>query len=228
MPGVGFRAVLFDWRGTLATTLTEDEWVREALRRLGRPERTAEVAAVAAALRAADAELDAPGTDTDADLHRRTYRRVLTGTGLDAELVDALYEVESDPLCNAFADDAAGTLRSLRTAGIRVAVVSDVHMDIRTAFAAAGLMECVDAFVLSAEQGVQKPDARMFVSALEALRVSPEQALMVGDRAGPDGGAVAAGIVTLLLPPLASPRERRLHRVLTLCGSEPGPISHAR
>ncbi len=225
---MGFRAVLFDWRGTLATTLTEDQWIREALRRLGRHERTSEVTRVTAALRGADADLDAPGTDTDADLHRRTYRRVLTGMGLDGDLVDALYEVESDPLCNVFADDAAWTLRSLRTAGIRVAVVSDVHMDIRTAFVAAGLSECVDAFVLSAEQGVQKPDARIFVSALEALRVSPDEALMVGDRAGPDGGAVAAGIVTLLLPPLKSPRERRLHRVLTLCGVGTGAISHAR
>ncbi len=225
---MAFRAVLFDWRGTLATTLTEDQWVREALRRLGRPERTAEITRVAAALRAVDAELDAPGTDTDADLHRQTYRRVLTGTGLDGDLVDALYEVESDPLCNVFADDAGGTLRSLQAAGIRVAVVSDVHMDICTAFAAAGLMDCVDAFVLSAEQGVQKPDARIFVSALEALRVSPDETLMVGDRAGPDGGAVAAGIVTLLLPPLTSRHECRLHRVLTLCEAEPLLISHAR
>jgi phosphoglycolate phosphatase-like HAD superfamily hydrolase len=33
---VSYAAVLFDWRGTLVTTLTEEEWVREALTRLGR------------------------------------------------------------------------------------------------------------------------------------------------------------------------------------------------
>jgi hypothetical protein len=34
---------------------------------------------------------------------------------------------------------------------------------------------------------------------------------MVGDRAAYDGGAVAVGIATLILPPLQSPSDRRLH-----------------
>jgi hypothetical protein len=33
---VSFRAVVLDWRGTLVTTPTEQEWVAEALRRLDR------------------------------------------------------------------------------------------------------------------------------------------------------------------------------------------------
>jgi len=39
---------------------------------------------------------------------------------------------------------------------------------------------------------------------------------MVGDRGGWDGAATDVGITTLLLPPLRSPDERRLHRVLDL------------
>ena len=41
---------------------------------------------------------------------------------------------------------------------------------------------------------------------------------MVGDRAGPDGGAVAAGTATLLLLPLRSTADGRLHRVLAAAG----------
>ena len=97
-------------------------------------------------------------------------------------------------------------------------MVSDIHVDIRPAFAAAGLGGAVDVFTLSFEQGVQEPDPRMFVRTLEALGVEPDDALMVGDRSRPDGAAVECGLTTLLLPPLAAPSDRRLHRVLALCG----------
>ena len=51
---------------------------------------------------------------------------------------------------------------------------------------------------------------------------------MVGDRSRPDGAAVELGIATLLLPPLASPAERRLHHVVRLCSSSHAGISHRR
>jgi HAD superfamily hydrolase (TIGR01509 family) len=221
-----FRGVLFDWRGTLVVSLSSEEWAAEALRRLGRPADAEAVGELAARLTEAEDELDAPGTDADAGLHRRTYSRVLRGLGLDEELVASLYEVESDPACNKFAEDAAGTVASLREAGLGVAVVSDIHVDLRPAFAAAGIE--VDVFTLSFEQGVQKPDPAMFARTLTALGLDPHEALMVGDRSRPDGAAVELGIATLLLPPLTHPADRRLHHIGALCGSEPVPISHAR
>ena len=176
----------------------------------------------------AEDELDGPGVDADRTLHRDTYLRVLTGLGLDEQLVTSLYEVESDPVCNAFADDAAPTVRRLKDAGLRIAVVSDIHMDIRPAFDAAGLDGAVDVFTLSVEQGVQKPHPAMFTRTLTALGVASDEALMVGDRSRPDGAAVEVGIATLLLPPLTDPAERRLHHVLALCGAADSRISHAR
>ena len=226
MGPVPFRAVLFDWRGTLTTTLTEAEWVQEALRRLGRHRSGDEVEAIASLLRGAEGDLDAPGTDTDARVHRQTYERVLRGLGLDDDLVGALYAVESDPSCNRFAADVPETFARLRATDVRIAVVSDVHVDIRPAFAAAGLP--VDAFTLSFEDGVQKPDPAMFSRTLTALNLAPSEALMVGDRSRPDGAAVELGIATLLLPPLAHASERRLHFVTALCGSVPGGISHVK
>jgi FMN phosphatase YigB (HAD superfamily) len=221
-----FRAVLFDWRGTLATTLDETGWVREAMHRLGRAEPEARVSATADLLRTVEAELDAPGTDSDPALHRRTYLRVLGGLGLDDELVTALYEVESDPTLNRFAADVPVTFTALRRAGVRVGVVSDVHVDIRPAFADAGI--AADVFALSFEQGTQKPDGVMFLTALSALGVEPGEALFVGDRPGPDGGAVEHGLTTLLLPTLTGVDDCRLDLVAALCGSESGAISHAR
>lgn len=213
-----FRAVLFDWRGTLGTTSTLDEWIREALRRLGRPAADGEVDALAALLDGADDALDGPGVDCDADLHRRTYRTAFRDLGIDDDLAEALYAVESDPAANPFADDAADTLHRLRAAGLRLAVVSDIHVDLRPAFAAAGLADLIDVFTLSFEQGVQKPDPLMFTRTLEALGAEPAECLMVGDRSRPDGAAVEAGLTTLLLPPLVSAGDRRLHLVTALCG----------
>jgi FMN phosphatase YigB (HAD superfamily) len=129
-------------------------------------------------------------------------------------------------VCNVFAEDARGTVAALREAGLRIAVVSDIHVDIRPAFAAAGIP--VDVFTLSFEQGVQKPDPAMFTRTLAALGLEPHEALMVGDRSRPDGAAVELGIATLLLPPLLQPADRRLHLVRVLCAGQRGALSHMR
>jgi HAD superfamily hydrolase (TIGR01509 family) len=219
-----FRAVLFDWRGTLVTTLSDAQWVQEALTRLGRDTaRTSDVVTAIVAANGPEDRLDGPGVDSDAELHRRTYRQVLAEAGLDDELADALYAVESDLSLNRFADDVAGTLAVLHRHGVRVGVLSDLHVDVRPAFRAAGLLGLVDTFTLSFEQGVQKPDPRAFRAALDALGTAAEETLMVGDRAAVDGAAVELGMTVLLVPPLRSVAERRLHRVLALGGWQEGP-----
>jgi len=218
---VTFSSVIFDWRGTLVTTLSWPQWIGQALRQTGRDHSPASVQDVESALAAVDpdeARLDAPGVDCDAEVHRRTYFEVFADAGLEPELAAALYAVESDHRHNPFATDAAETLSKIKDAGISIAVLSDIHFDLRPAFTAAGLNGVVDAFVLSFEQGVQKPDPAMFAAALAALDVDGDTTLMVGDRSRPDGAAVEVGITTLLLPPLRSIHDRRLHRVTTLCG----------
>jgi HAD superfamily hydrolase (TIGR01509 family) len=217
------KAVLFDWRGTLVVNLTDVEWVGRALTALGREADGGTVERIASAIARANGphnRLDAPGVDCDAALHRRTFLDVLADAGLDPALAEALYAVESDPRNTPFAGDVVDTVTALRGREIRIAVVSDIHVDLRPAFDAAGLAGLVDVFTLSVEQGVQKPDPRMFTRTLAALGVGPEDALMVGDRSRPDGAAVESGIPTLLLPPLRSVDDRRLHLVLALCGAD--------
>jgi FMN phosphatase YigB (HAD superfamily) len=145
---------------------------------------------------------------------------VFADAGLDSELAEALYAVESDPRHNPFALDVRHTLEALGTRGVRVAVVSDIHFDLRPVFDAAGLGKLVDVFTLSCEQGVQKPNPLVFRRTLEALGARADDALMVGDRSRPDGAAVESGITTLLLPTLRAVEDRRLHKVLRLLDAE--------
>lgn len=221
-----FRAVLFDWRGTLVTTLTPEGWVTAALQRLGRDHHDEVVGEMWAAIASAAGHpdrLDAPGVDSDAAFHRGTYYGVFADAGLDAELADSLYAVESDPAYNPFAFDVAATLRAVAQRGCRIGIISDIHFDLRPAFAAEGIADVIDAFVLSYELGLQKPDPAMFGVALESLGTNAAETLMVGDRRLPDGGAVDVGMTTLLVPPLADVKERRLHLVAGLLTAAPRP-----
>jgi len=98
--------------------------------------------------------------------------------------------------------------------------VSNFHRDIRSAMADHGLAEFVEAVVISSEHGFQKPDLRMFTTALELLGADTADALMVGDWAPSDGAAAALGIDTLILPLQgdAAVSHRGLDAVLRLVG----------
>jgi HAD superfamily hydrolase (TIGR01509 family) len=72
--------------------------------------------------------------------------------------------------------------------------------------------------VISFEHGFQKPDPRMFTTALDACGVAPNKALMVGDRVSHDGGAAAVGIDTLILPAPTKYGPRGLDVILSLLG----------
>jgi HAD superfamily hydrolase (TIGR01509 family) len=219
-----FEAVLFDWRGTLVVDWPDEWWIQEALAATNRTPRPGEVASICEALAAAG---EIPGVaaalqeaDLSADQHRAANMAWFDEAGLDAELATTLYDLDFDSRSHPFAADAIGVLSSLRDRGVRTAVVSDIHFDLRPEFDAAGMHGLVDAFVLSFEHGVCKPDPAIFRVALDALGVSPEQTLMVGDRPGRNGGATQLGATTLLLPTLRRPEHRRLHLVLRLMAKE--------
>lgn len=235
-----FSGVLLDWVGTLVVPMWGPAvgarprgaaWIERALEALGRDVSAVEVARVSAALDAAGARPDVPtgwaGADLSAEAFRAKFGLWVGGAGLDAGLVEALHDGMSTPTDTEFAADAEPVLAALRAAGVKVAIVSDVHVDIRPAFVKAGLDGYVDEYVLSFERGACKPDPAIFRAALDGLGLSPGEALMVGDRSGYDGGGVEAGMATLLLPPLAHPGQRRLHLVLATCGIPAGTAGRA-
>ena len=186
------RGVLFDWRGTL-------------------------VAALDAASRLPEIEAQMHDIDCSAEHHRAVSMEWFRGAGLDEQLASVLYDLDFEAENHPFFPDVAETLHTLRATGVAVSVVSDIHFDLRPEFAAAGLDDFVDSFVLSFEHSVQKPSAAIFGIAAESLAIEPEELLMVGDRASHDGGAVQLGITTLLLPPLrTADGPRNLAAVLAL------------
>lgn len=221
--GVAFQGVLLDWRGTLVVAPTYRWLVQTALGLLGRDTSAGSVDAVLAQLRAADAsEVESSATDTDAAVHRRAYAAWFRAAGLDESLAEGLYAVESDAALNPFAADVGPLLRTLQAAGVRIGVVSDVHVDLRPVFSqqvgpdGISWADLVDAWALSFELGVAKPDPAIFTAALDLLGLPAEQVLMVGDHGAWDGAAAELGITTLLLPPLHAVDDLRLQRVLDL------------
>ncbi|MFJ5645552.1 HAD family hydrolase [Streptomyces sp. NPDC093223] len=83
-----------------------------------------------------------------------------------------------------------------------VAVVSNFGWDMRRVFRAHGVDDLVDAYFLSFECGVEKPDPRIFQMACDELEVAPGKALMVGDEPAADAGTTALGCQVHLVEPL--------------------------
>ena len=112
--------------------------------------------------------------------------------------------------------DARAVLERLKTRGVRIGIVSDIHYPLRPDFEHYGLASFVDSYTLSFEHGVQKPDPGLFQITLEQLGVMPRETLMVGDGASRDGGAASVGITTLILPQVPNSTRRGLDVVLPL------------
>ncbi|MFC9927503.1 HAD family hydrolase [Streptomyces sp. NPDC127190] len=201
-------AVLFDFSGTLFRVESTESWLRAALDDTGVTLSEPELAAAAEALEAAGA---LPGgaepvrlpaelagvwavRDESAEAHRAAYTGLSRLVPLpDPALHDALYERHMSPSAWTPYPDAGKVLRTLRERGIGVGVVSNIAWDLRPVFREHGLDAYVNAYVLSYEYGVQKPDPRLFSAACAALDADPRQVLMVGDNRPADGGATALG-----------------------------------
>lgn len=198
---MGIRGVLFDFAGTLFALEPDPTWLTK-LHGDGAPRTMDELDAMITRLTSINgqlADLDSAEQhawdhrDLDPGLHRIGYLAVLRGLGLSADSADAYYGLASDAANWRPYPDTVDVLLDLRRRGIPVAVVSNIAWDIRPAFQAAGVHDAVDAYVLSYEHGVQKPDPAIFERAIDALGVPANEALMIGDSEGSDGGAQALG-----------------------------------
>lgn len=166
--------------------------------------------------------VDSSVIDTDVELHRSAYTTWFAEAGLDEELAASLYAVESDASTNPFAEDAGNLLRSLHRCGVQACIVSDIHFDLRPAFAqhqnsdGSTWTDLIDAWVVSFEAGVAKPDPAIFKHRLAAAGTTSARSSDGRRSSGGDGAAVAVGIATLLLAGLQGTTHLRLHRVLDL------------
>ena len=97
-------------------------------------------------------------------------------------------------------EDSVPTLRELRRRGLGAAVVSNCDHATRPVVERLGLVEEADAVILSFEVGVAKPDAGIYLAALEALGgVEPARAVFVDDQTRYCDGARELGIATFLI-----------------------------
>jgi FMN phosphatase YigB (HAD superfamily) len=122
----------------------------------------------------------------------------ITGTELDVlKLVDQFDAiVEKHP--PRVARGARATLRAVRARGIRVGIVSNVVFESATGarrlLRRLGLHQLTDTIVLSADDGIAKPDPRPFRRCLRELAVEPAGAWYLGDQPTDIIGASAAGV----------------------------------
>ncbi|MBF6209559.1 HAD-IA family hydrolase [Nocardia puris] len=211
------EAVLFDFSGTIFRLEEDESWGDELV---GADGAAFGVEAKAEILRRMTAPVeqfmtfDAQGQhawdnrDLDPALHRHAYLEVLRHSGVPSEeQAVRLYGRLIDPLAWTPYPDTGAVLEFLAAQGIPVGIVSNIAFDLRPALAARGWDRLIDAVALSYEVGAIKPDAKIFHAALDKLGVAPGAALMIGDSAEADGGALTIGARFAQVAPL--PTEER-------------------
>jgi HAD superfamily hydrolase (TIGR01509 family) len=77
--------------------------------------------------------------------------------------------------------DVMPTLETLRSRGVRMAVVSDAWPNLPQLHADLGIGDFFEAYAISAVLGCRKPDPRMYRHASDALGLEPAECLFVDD-----------------------------------------------
>jgi putative hydrolase of the HAD superfamily len=196
------RAVLFDVDFTLARPgpeLGPEGYVRAGERH----GLTLEPARYAAARDAALVELRRhPELEHDDEIWFRFTERIVRGMGGDADSAyDCAVEITRAWEHHAnfeLYDDVPDALAALRSAGLRIGLVSNSARDVQAFARHHGLG--VDVGISSFHHGRTKPHASIFRAVLDLLGVEPTEAVMVGDTIADDiEGAVALGMRAILV-----------------------------
>ncbi len=180
--------------------------IRAALARAGV---RVDAAALAAAEPRAKRALDDPAlirATTDSARVFPYFDRVLEAAGMDRspETDAALAELrayhERHNLWESVPPEVPPALRRFQARGLRLAVVSNANGTVRAVLERLGLAPFFHAVLDSQEEGVEKPDPRIFQIALERCGAQPATTLHVGDFYHVDvQGARAAGLRAVLL-----------------------------
>jgi HAD superfamily hydrolase (TIGR01509 family) len=93
--------------------------------------------------------------------------------------------------------DTLPFLKMLRRRRVAAALVSNCAENTRPLLAALGLIELVDAVVLSCEVGYVKPAPEIYRIALDRLGAPADEALLVDDQAAYCAGGAAVDIATV-------------------------------
>lgn len=195
------HGVVFDFHQTLATAGSLKAWVQDAVAVSG--DGDDQVSEILPVLRTiwerAGQRYPNSEWDLDPDLHRKAFTDVLTSqAACSPRLAAALYDMMPGQWVPV--PGAIDLLQSLQAGGRRVGLVSNIGLDIRPRLAQMGLLTYLDTVVLSYQEGLVKPDPRIFTLAADRLGLPAEECVFVGDHPHADGGAVRAGMTSILVP----------------------------
>ena len=193
-------AVLLDFHNTLAVPRSIDGWISEAQALVS----DGPLSPVSERMQNVwvDAKRLFPTKDWDLDpaAHRHAFVSTLSHDGaVSIDFAEALYEVMPNQwVLNRGASDFIARASGV---GTRMAIVSNIALDIRPALERWGVASALDAVILSYEVGYVKPDPRIFQLAADSLGVDPTSCLMIGDSDHDDVGGAALGMQCLIARP---------------------------
>jgi len=216
---MALSGVLFDFGYTLFAHESLPITIADCARRLGTAIGEDHATALAARIDAAamtPEELRHP-RDLDPAVWRERWKVLYSIADEAVEgLGGAVHASMHDPTEWIPFEQTAATLKGLSESGAVVGVISNTGWDVRDVFAAHAMSSFISSFTLSFEVGAVKPDGEIFRRACSSLGLPPDEVLMVGDDPRSDGGAVMAGIRTLLLPRPAPGANNGIGTVLRL------------
>jgi len=122
-----------------------------------------------------------------------------SGPGVEAAARE-LYDEWAEHHHFSLYDDVTGTLRILRSRGVRLGLISNSHRPLDTFRSHFDLDDLISVSVSSSDHGFLKPHPKIFQTALALMQVSASDAVMVGDSLTQDVlGARRAGMRGILL-----------------------------
>jgi putative hydrolase of the HAD superfamily len=194
----GKDAVVFDFYGTLTPPASDEVWERHAAvvaDLLG-----VRVAGLVAALNESFGER-VSGALGDATQTLGTLATRL-GARPTQDRLNAAVQLRQQLQTTLFAPrpEALGVIGALRSAGLRIGLLSDCTWELPNAWPELPLAALVDTPVFSCAEGTRKPDPRLFRTVAARLGVDPAACLYVGDGGGRElTGAASVGMTAVLL-----------------------------
>lgn len=135
-----------------------------------------------------------------ADLVRKTFYGLDAAKNQEISFFDAVYERFTRASAWRLFDDVVPTLQALRENGLQMAVVSNWDERLHPLLAELNLTRFFEVVCVSLEVGHHKPAPQIFLSAVAAMGLKPEECLHIGDTQKEDTvGASAAGLPSLLI-----------------------------
>jgi len=191
-------ALILDFGGVISRTMFEQH--RQTERVLGLPPGTLQWRGPFAPEGDALWRRMLAGEITERDYWRTRAREVgeLIGETWN-DVVSFVRRVRGDDLDQVLRPEALDTIRRLKAAGVKLAVLSN-ELDLfygRGTSDRIAALRMMDAIIDATHTGILKPDPRAYHEALNALRVEPGEAVFVDDQAVNVQGAEGVGIAAV-------------------------------